>query len=91
MRSRDTRCPHANILHCPLYLAAHIPKPGYGGCDDGRLDEGGCAVDRDMDYVEAVARLRAVDPRLVAELEFEEQADEMRKTRARNMRLAGIH
>jgi hypothetical protein len=48
-------CPHPEKRDCPLYRAMH---GGGGGCDDGRLDEGGCAVSRGMDYSAAVAALR---------------------------------
>ena len=89
----EGKCPHANIIHCPLYLAAHIANAG--GCDDGRLGEGGCAVDRGMNYRAGVEAFRAKYPREVAECEFAEaaaqaaaQADEQR---ARNMRLSGVH
>ena len=85
-----TGCPHPDIRFCPLYIAAHIADEGYHGCDDGRLDEGGCAVDRTMNYAEAVERLRIVDPRLVATLAFLEEAEEARQQRNRNMRAAGI-
>ncbi len=49
------RCPRADdVSRCPLYLAAHVG----GGCDDGRLEEGGCAVDRGlMDYAAEVDRI----------------------------------
>lgn len=84
-------CPHKNIVHCPLYLASHDGDPRMSGCDDGRLDEGGCAVDRGMDYAAAVGRLSAFDPRLVAQLRWNEEAAEIKAQRARNMRAAGLH
>lgn len=60
MRSEDTKCPHADVQFCPLYLAAH---GAIGiGCDDGNLDQGGCAVDREMDYFKELGRL---NPKLV--------------------------
>lgn len=84
-------CPHKNIVHCPLYIASHDGDPRMNGCDDGRLDEGGCAVDRGMDYAVAVGRISGVDPRLVAQLRWNEEAEEFKAQRARNMRAAGIH
>lgn len=83
-------CPHQNIAFCPLYVAAHDGEMGVNGCDDGRLDEGGCAVARGMDYAAAVGRLMATDPRLVAQLRWNEEAAEIKAQRARNLRLAGI-
>jgi hypothetical protein len=47
-------CPYSNPEHCPLYIASHL---GAGGCDDGRLAEGGCAVTRGLDYQAALGRL----------------------------------
>ena len=85
----ETKCPHANIIHCPLYVASHA---AIGiGCDDGGLADGGCAVDRGMDYVCEVAKFRAQMPREVAMLEWNERAEQMRQQRARNMRAAGVH
>ncbi|MQB09681.1 hypothetical protein DXT96_07410 [Agrobacterium sp. ICMP 6402] len=83
------RCPHADIRFCPLYHAAHMD--GSFGCDDGRLDEGGCAVARGWAYDRAVARLDAAMPRLVAELRWKEEAAEDRLQRDRNMRFLGLH
>ncbi|WCK01039.1 hypothetical protein [Agrobacterium tumefaciens] len=83
------RCPHADIRFCPLYHAAHM-EGGYG-CDDGRLDEGGCAVSRAWSYDHALARLEAAMPRLVAELRWKEEAAEGKLQRDRNMRLLGLH
>lgn len=81
-------CPHANPRHCPLYLAAHSPA---GGCDDGRLAEGGCAVDRGLDYAGAVAALRIAHPRVVADAEWSAGLDQINDQRRRNMRAAGVH
>lgn len=83
------RCPHPDVRFCPLYIAAHWP--GSFGCDDGRLGEGGCAVDRGLSYVGAVAALRAAQPRLVAEAEFAADHEALIAQRKRNMRAAGIH
>lgn len=91
MRSANTKCPHANIVHCPLYHACHDARFADSACDDGRLEQGGCAVDRGMDYSAAVARIRTVDPRLVAEMEWQEAAEQSKQRRAQNMRAAGLH
>lgn len=50
---------HDDIRDCPLYIAAHDPNSGGNSCDDGRLDEGGCAVDRGLDYFKARRALAA--------------------------------
>ena len=47
----EAKCPHDNALDCPLYMASHTGS--LRGCDDGRLDEGGCAVNRGMNYEDA--------------------------------------
>lgn len=83
------RCPHTDIRFCPLYHAAHMD--GGFGCDDGRLDEGGCAVSRGWSYARALARLDAAMPRIVAEMRWKEEAAEGRLQRDRNMRLLGLH
>jgi hypothetical protein len=51
----QSSCPHRETRFCPLYVASHIP--GAGGCDDGRLDERNCAVDRGMNYAAERRRL----------------------------------
>jgi hypothetical protein len=81
-------CPHNNAAHCPLYRAAHVP--GAGGCDDGRLAEGGCAADRGLDYAGAVESLRISHPRIVAEAEWAADAARITDQQRRNMRAAGI-
>ncbi len=79
-------------MHCPLYHACHAPVQFPGcGCDDGRLDEGGCAVDRGKNYAATVAKMRAIDPRLIAEMEWQEAAEQAKEQRKRNMRAAGLH
>lgn len=84
------RCPHANIVYCPLYHAAHIPHAG--GCDDGELDTGLCAVDRRrLNYRKEVELLRVHQPGLVERLAFDEDEATRCEQRARNMRLSGIH
>lgn len=82
-------CPHPDVRFCPLYLAAHVP--GAGGCDDGRLDEGGCAIERGMNYTVAKARLAVTQFRLVAESEFAERQVASTAQCIRNMRAAGVH
>lgn len=59
-------CPHENILDCPLYLASHIA--GAGGCDDGKLHQGGCAVDRGLSYQKAARAFLDAYPYEVAAL-----------------------
>ena len=85
-------CPHGDIRFCPLYLAAH--GPGGGGCDDGRLGEGGCAADRGfgrgMDYGAALGRLQATHFEMIARAEFAERQEAAQRQRARNMRAAGV-
>lgn len=83
------RCPHADKRFCPLYIASHMPD--VAGCDDGRLDEGGCAVLRGMSYLEKVERLRVTHPRLVEPLERRAAAEAMAAQIQRNMALNGIH
>lgn len=84
-----TKCPHDNVVFCPLYHAAH---GGLGGsCDDGRLAEGGCAVDRGLDYREGLARLNDDGRRVAAQLRFLEEAERCAGQRRRNMRLLGLH
>jgi hypothetical protein len=86
-------CPHQNIVHCPLYVAAHS---GYiataeRGCISGDWHEG-CEVDRgETVYVEAVSRLAKVCPRLVQNCVDRESAELARLQRQRNLRAAGLH
>ena len=82
------RCPHARIQFCPLYVAAHVPNGG--GCDDGHIHDGRCAVDRGMDYGCELARIRGKDPRLVAMLAFNEDAAIATAQRARNRQQNGV-
>lgn len=84
-------CPHADIRFCPLYLGAHDPELG-ASCDDGRLGEGGCAVDRGLSYAAVVAKMPV---RFIAELAFREDAEAVARhsseQRSRNMMLLGLH
>jgi len=86
-------CPHEDIRFCPLYHASHGgPECGYGlGCEDGRAGEGGCAVDRAMNYLDQLAKLEVRAPRMVAQLKFREEAEARSKQRLANMRVNGIH
>lgn len=83
------KCPHDEARFCPLYHAAH--EGGGHGCDDGRLGEGGCAVDRGLDYDRAYVRLCLAKPQLVAECEFKELEEARKQQRARNLRAVGLH
>jgi len=85
------RCPHPNVVYCPLYAAAH--EPDGLGCDDGNLAEHeGCAVDRGvMDYNAGVAALCRVRPDTVRERAEAENAAMARQQRQRNLRAAGVH
>jgi hypothetical protein len=81
-------CPHTAAQFCPLYMASHLAIGV--GCDDGRLEEGTCAVARGMKYGDEVAKVRAVDGKMTADLALAEIGSEIQKQRARNMRQAGI-
>lgn len=83
-----SKCPHGDVFYCPLYHASHMAA---GGCDDGKLESGTCAVKRGMNYRAALERLRVEHPGVVERLAFLEEANEARIQRARNLRLAGIH
>jgi hypothetical protein len=84
------RCPHADIQHCPLYIAAHTAK-GIG-CDDGKWEPGaGCAISRGKNYRAEVERVRMIEPGLVERAEWNESAEKAKAQRARNLRLNGIH
>ena len=82
-------CPHKNIVHCPLYVEAHN---GRGmGCDDGGLADGFCGISRKLDYHHELGRLMAVDPQLVAQIQWEEKLASYEDQRKRNMRSAAVH
>lgn len=85
------RCPHANIVHCPLYIALHDARLVHLGCDNGAADPEICAVGRGVEYAENVGRLIALDPRTVAECRWREEVAGRRAQRDRNMRQAGLH
>lgn len=83
-------CPHEDKRFCPLYIAAHVP--GAGGCDDGQLGGGTCAVDRGKSFYDAkVCRLRLSHPGLVEDCEWRADLDQRQKQMARNMRSASLH
>lgn len=83
------KCPHDRVEFCPLYVAAH--EGGGFGCDDGRLQEGGCAVSRSMDYGKALARLSNANRDLVQECAERESFFMKLEQRRRNMKAAGVH
>lgn len=84
-------CPHKHKQFCPLYVALHDPEAVRFGCDDGEIWNG-CAVDRGkLDYQERLARLSAAHPRLVAIVEFNDQAERDRQQRRRNQTMNGVH
>lgn len=79
-------CPHADVKHCPLYHASH---EGIGiGCDDGKLEDGACAVARGMDYHQEIAKL---NPKYVSLCRWREEAEQSERQRKSNMRAAGVH
>lgn len=89
MKSKLSRCPHADVMFCPLYEASH--EAGLGGCDDGHLDEGSCGVARGLSYSERLGHLMAIAPAIVARNKWAEEAAAIRAQRTRNQRLNGIH
>jgi hypothetical protein len=93
MTTRAKACPHTNIRFCPLYHAAHgmAGLPNGHGCDDGRLEDGCCAVSRSMDYEAAVAAMREHLPLFVAKLERDERSAAGTAQRERNMRILRLN
>lgn len=83
------KCPHENIVHCPLYHASHSGN-GFG-CDDGDLGGGECAVARGMSYAAEVEKLRVHEPKMVAQIEWDQQAEALKAQRRRNLAINGIH
>jgi hypothetical protein len=85
------RCPHDDIRHCPLYVAAHGDGYVYS-CDDGELGPmpTGCAVSRGYSYTDGIDGLMRVAPGLVAECRRAEAAAASQTQRERNMRVAAI-
>jgi hypothetical protein len=82
------RCPHDDIRHCPLYVAAHDAGAADYSCDDGELGPmpTGCAVSRGYSYATAVEGLMRVVPDLVKECRTAEAAAASQAQRERNMR-----
>lgn len=87
--AEDRKCPHARIEFCPLYVAAH--EGGGFGCDDGKLQEGGCAVSRLLDYGKALARLSHANRELVMECAERESLQMKIEQPQRNMKNLGLH
>lgn len=85
----EKKCPHADIRHCPLYHASHTASGG--GCDDGKLMEGGCGVSRAYDYGTLLAALAKISPDIVTECAFSENAEMAKAQRARNQKNIGLH
>lgn len=85
----ERACPHNPSTWCPLSVAMNAP--GRPSCDDGKLDQGGCAVDRGGDYHQLLGELMAVDARLVAECQWYAALWERQAQRDRNLKLNGIH
>jgi len=83
-----SKCPHTDVHFCPLYVASHMAA---GGCDDGKLETGACAIARGMHYRQMVEFLRVSVPGLVERLEFLETGAAAKKQHSRNLRLNGIH
>ncbi|WP_119304973.1 hypothetical protein [Dongia deserti] len=84
-------CPHRSIIHCPLYHALHLPELVHLGCNDGHPEtQDACAVARGLDYAVAVEKLRVVAPRVVAQCRWNEEVEERKQQRLRNLRAAGI-
>lgn len=84
-----SECPHACIEFCPLYVAAH--ECGGFGCDDGRLQEGGCAITRGLDYGQALAKLSQAKRALVLECAEAENRQMKIEQRRRNMKNLNLH
>lgn len=93
MRSESTKCPHGNIVHCPLYVASHsgFVATSARGCANGNWAEG-CSIERGEEaYHDAAAKLAKVCPRLVQGCADRESEQLAREQRHRNMRAAGLH
>lgn len=85
------RCPHDNIVYCPLYVAGHDAKLLKATCVTGDWQLG-CSVERGKrKYGDLVAVLFELNRRLISELVFLEDADRLRQQRSRNRRAAGLY
>lgn len=85
---RKGKCPHELVQYCPLYVAAHIA--GAGGCDDGKLELGTCAVSRGLDYAKRLAELERTQFEMVARCQWAEKAAAAKRQIEANMRAAGL-
>ena len=88
MRSEGTKCPHDNIVDCPLYHAMHVV--GVISCMSVDLQDG-CLVDQGTDYETLVLALRVQDPHLVAQCEWNAMSRNRAEQHQRNMTAAGVH
>ena len=86
----ERRCPHADVQHCPLYIAAHGGPAAAFMCLVGDWSQG-CAVDRgEMKYGEALAAAATADPLMIARALESERARRANAQRRRNMLAAGL-
>lgn len=65
---RERKCPHANIMDCPLYHAMHIANAP--SCYSHRLDEGLCKVDLGKKYEDILMALNIFDLRIASDCEW---------------------
>lgn len=89
MRREGAKCPHDNIVDCPLYHGMHVG--GGPSCWSDRIPEGLCAVDLGANYDALVLALRIKHPMVVAECEWNAAIRARSEQRERNMRLNGVH
>lgn len=83
-------CPHRNIIYCPLYHAAHDAAISDLSCLHTGEFQWECLTDHGQSYLKMVEKVRAVAPRLVAQCKWNEDAEEHKQQRLRNLRAAGI-
>jgi hypothetical protein len=88
MRPEGSKCPHENIVDCPLYHGMHVA--GAPSCVSRDLQDG-CLVDQGADYDGLVMALRIAHPKVVAECEWNAAVRQAKEQRDRNMRVNGIH
>lgn len=90
-RTPHTKCPHAKIQFCPLYIGMHIAGGPSCWPKNNELDDG-CGVDQGhFTYEEKVIEFWRAHPQDFAEITLNERADEAGEQRKRNMRLMGLH
>jgi hypothetical protein len=90
-----TKCPHAHIRFCPLYIASHglqHPNGQWLGCHDGKENgSNGCGIARKVNYHRMLQLITEADPLMVAETEFKEAAfdewEEAQRRRAARLRM----